>query len=123
MSSPFKRDVQGHQRLVSKPELQEIGKQMKETSSASNNFPSTRLNEMEHNEDECDLYVKLLAKKLRKLSDHERQEIMYQIDGIMLEKSRLSHTNSPCSSNNTKIASPVADPRSATPPIELQYPH
>ncbi|CAF4817082.1 unnamed protein product [Pieris macdunnoughi] len=35
-------------------------------------------------EDDCDLYGRLLANKLRKYSDNERQEIMYDIDGLLL---------------------------------------
>ncbi|XP_044743217.1 uncharacterized protein LOC123305534 isoform X2 [Chrysoperla carnea] len=37
-------------------------------------------------EDECDLYGSLLAKKLKRFSETERQELMYEIDGLLLQK-------------------------------------
>ncbi|XP_026737925.1 uncharacterized protein LOC113501106 [Trichoplusia ni] len=39
----------------------------------------------EKNEDECDLYAKLLAKRLRKYPESMRGRIMYQIDGLFLQ--------------------------------------
>lgn len=36
-------------------------------------------------EDECDVYAKLLAKKLRKYPDRMRDQIMYKIDGFLLD--------------------------------------
>lgn len=44
---------------------------------------STHTNEK--NEDECDLYAKLLAKRLRKYPESMRGRIMYQIDGLLLQ--------------------------------------
>ncbi|CAG4997056.1 unnamed protein product [Parnassius apollo] len=37
-------------------------------------------------DDDCDLYAKLLAKKLRELFKHERSLIMYEIDGIFINR-------------------------------------
>ncbi|CAB3262182.1 unnamed protein product [Arctia plantaginis] len=37
-------------------------------------------------EDECDLYGKLLAKKIRELPNDERKLIMYEIDGLVIRK-------------------------------------
>jgi hypothetical protein len=37
-------------------------------------------------EDECDVYTKLLAKKLRKYPGRMRDQIMYKIDGFELKK-------------------------------------
>lgn len=36
-------------------------------------------------EDECDVYAKLLAKKLRKYPERMRDQIMYKIDGFLLD--------------------------------------
>lgn len=36
-------------------------------------------------EDECDVYAKLLAKKLRKYPERMRYQIMYKIDGFLLD--------------------------------------
>lgn len=52
-----------------------------------------------HEDDDCDLYAKLLAIKLRELPNDERKLIMYQIDGLFIsrinQKSYASHTPSP----------------------------
>ncbi|VVC90785.1 unnamed protein product [Leptidea sinapis] len=39
-------------------------------------------------DDESDLYGKLIAKKLKQFPDSERQEIMYEIDGLLLKRLR-----------------------------------
>ncbi|GBP38371.1 hypothetical protein EVAR_36324_1 [Eumeta japonica] len=39
----------------------------------------------EKNEDECELYAKLLAKRLRKYPESMQGTIMYQIDGLLLQ--------------------------------------
>lgn len=36
-------------------------------------------------EDECDVYAKLLAKRLRKYPERLRDKIMYKIDGFLLD--------------------------------------
>ncbi|XP_072948155.1 uncharacterized protein [Epargyreus clarus] len=44
------------------------------------------LNAQEEDEDECDLYGRLVAKKLRQFSETERHEIMYEFDGVLLNR-------------------------------------
>lgn len=41
-------------------------------------------------DDECELYGQLLAQKLRKLSENERIELMYEIDGLVVKSLRNS---------------------------------
>lgn len=52
-----------------------------------------------HEDDDCDLYAKLLAIKLRELPNDERKIIMYQIDGLFINRINQSsyarHTPSP----------------------------
>jgi hypothetical protein len=52
--------------------------------------------------DECDLYGKLIAKKLRKIPESEREQLMYEIDGIFLRANKryqsLSYTDHTSSS-------------------------
>lgn len=54
---------------------------------------------IERDEDECDLYGKMLAMKLRKLPEDERESTMYEIDGIFLKRRHLRpqspHSNFP----------------------------
>lgn len=61
-------------------------------SKAFNALNQAILNKDQQNktEDDCDLYGRLLANKLRKYSDNERQEIMYEIDGLLLKRRRVS---------------------------------
>lgn len=53
-------------------------------------------NRSAHKEDDCDLYAKLLAIKLRELSTDDRKIMMYQIDGLFInrinQKSNERHT-------------------------------
>lgn len=46
------------------------------------------INKKETQEDDCDRYGKILANKLRKLSDDERLQMMYEIDGLFIKKMR-----------------------------------
>lgn len=74
-------------RSVKPPELEKADKEM---SKAFNALNQAILNKDQQNkkEDDCDLYGRLLANKLRKYSDNERQEIMYEIDGLLLKRRR-----------------------------------
>ncbi|CAG9787176.1 unnamed protein product [Diatraea saccharalis] len=74
-------------RSVKPPELEKADKEM---SKAFNTLNQAILNKGQQNkiEDDCDLYGRLLANKLRKYSDNERQEIMYDIDGLLLKRRR-----------------------------------
>ncbi|XP_028143552.1 zinc finger protein 391 [Diabrotica virgifera virgifera] len=53
---------------------------------AVNTFNQIMLKKEQKTEDECDLYGRLFANKLRKFSEFERQEIMYEVDGILLRR-------------------------------------
>lgn len=52
-----------------------------------------------HKDDDCDLFAKLLAIKLRELPNDERKVMMYQIDGLFINRinqnSYARHTPSP----------------------------
>ncbi|KAJ0176219.1 hypothetical protein K1T71_008393 [Dendrolimus kikuchii] len=41
-----------------------------------------------NNDDDCELYGRLLAKKLRRFSQYDREELMYEIDGLLLKRNR-----------------------------------
>lgn len=64
-------------------------------------------NNFAHQEDECDLYGRMLAKKLRKFPEHERVNVMYELDGtiIRLLSRNTSHrhvtTPSPLSAHSS----------------------
>ncbi|XP_038218686.1 uncharacterized protein LOC119837228 isoform X2 [Zerene cesonia] len=60
--------------------------------------------------DECDLYCQLLAKKLRRLDEHQRDVVMHEIDNLLfnakMESSHVNYTDS-TSPVPRKIKSPV----------------
>jgi hypothetical protein len=62
--------------------------------------------------DECDLYSQLLAKKLRKLDEHQRDIAMHEIDNIMFRakmqsgSQTRSYSSSP-SPASRKVKSPL----------------
>lgn len=60
---------------------------MKNAFSSLNNLLKIRKPE---EEDDCDLYGKMLAKKLRRLPEEERQTFMYEIDGMFIRRYRNS---------------------------------
>lgn len=83
------------------------------------------------NDDDCDLYGKLLASKMRQFNDLDKQELMYEIDGLILKKLRtmsgvpnvstpsvfLGTTNNPVvtrSSNTLNLTRPVYRPLAST---------
>lgn len=45
--------------------------------------------------DECDLYGRLLDKKLRQCTEAEREEIMYKINGLLLDRRRRKIPKNP----------------------------
>ncbi|XP_045775066.1 uncharacterized protein LOC123873979 [Maniola jurtina] len=49
-------------------------------------------------DDECDIYAKLLARKLRKYPGRMRDRMMYKIDGLLLDNPYPDELSSPCSS-------------------------
>ncbi|KAG7300743.1 hypothetical protein JYU34_015069 [Plutella xylostella] len=71
------------------PELQEASNEMKRAFSSLNSVLSSKKQKID-SEDDCDLYGKLLAKRLRQFTDLEKQELMYEIDGLLLKKRQLS---------------------------------
>ncbi|GBP28981.1 hypothetical protein EVAR_83881_1 [Eumeta japonica] len=72
------------------PELQEASNEMKRAFSSLNSVLSSKQQKID-SEDDCDLYGKLLAKRLRQFTDLEKQELMYEIDGLLLKKRQLSY--------------------------------
>lgn len=69
------------------PELQEAGNQMKEAFKMFKNVITKRASDKEE-DDEYDLFGKMLVKKIRKLPEHEREVFMYEIDGMYINKLR-----------------------------------
>lgn len=45
-------------------------------------------NKTARHDDDCDLYAKLLATKLRKFPEYEREEIMLEIDSMLIKRRR-----------------------------------
>ncbi|KAL4713890.1 hypothetical protein ACJJTC_015544 [Scirpophaga incertulas] len=79
----------------------------------------------ENNEDECDLYAKLLAKKLRKYPESIRGTIMYQIDGLLLQNPyptinhQVDRPSSVFSNHSTSSQSQYSDYQvTSNPPIQ-----
>ena len=70
-------------RRKSPPQIQEREYPLMEEFNVKNNAASKRVNK---EDDECDLFAKILAKKLRKLPEHDRYLFMYEIDGMFLNK-------------------------------------
>ncbi|KAB0803045.1 hypothetical protein PPYR_00015 [Photinus pyralis] len=91
------------------PKIQEAGKQMKEAFSSLSSIINKRPTE----EDECDLYGKMLAKKLRKLPEEKRQLFIYEIDGLFIQRCRSlsfpsqhrpERSNTPSSSHSSNYS-------------------
>ena len=87
-------------RRVNPSELQQAGVQMKKACNLLNNVIRKRTADKE--EDECDLFGKMLAKKLKKLPEYEREEFMYEIDGMFIR--RLRSHNSTTTFTNTSTS-------------------
>uniref|UniRef100_A0A2A4IZX1 MADF domain-containing protein n=1 Tax=Heliothis virescens TaxID=7102 RepID=A0A2A4IZX1_HELVI len=89
--SEKQRDIKPNLRLVKSfsgvpLELQEVSKEM---TNAFNTLNQALKNSKRHapkEEDDCDLYGRLMAKRLRQFSETERQEIMYELDGLLLSR-------------------------------------
>lgn len=108
------------------PELREAENQMKEAFTMLKNVASKNDDEKE---DECDLYGKILAKKLRKLPEFEREFLMHDIDGMVLNamRSRLSVSTpsyfSTEPSNSSPVSSSFSRPTSANTDYSYTSPH
>lgn len=98
MSSLPKQTVR---RRGAPPELQEAGNQMKEAFNLLKNVISKRTSDKD--DDEYDLFGKMLAKKIRKLPEHEREVFMYEIEGMYINK--LRNVNSFSTHSNTSSTS------------------
>lgn len=88
-STPLCPTTQRSSSHRSTPEVQEQWNPIKGGLIVENNVSSKRANT---DEDDCDLFAKILAKKLRKLPEHERLLLMYEIDGMFIN--RLCGNNS-----------------------------
>jgi len=64
-------------------------------------------------EDECDVYAKLLAKKLRKYPGRMRDQLMYKIDGFLLDN--LYPDEQPSSANSYYSSTPSPHYQNSTP--------
>ena len=75
------------------PELQTTAVQIKQAFDTLNNV----FNRIDESEDECDLFGRLVAKKLRRLPEYERDDLMYEIEGLFHRRlrciSKLSSTD------------------------------
>ncbi|KAF9406032.1 hypothetical protein HW555_005080 [Spodoptera exigua] len=95
-------------------ELTEAGKMMKEAlvtfKSTIKRHDNQSINTIQ--EDDCDLYGRLLAKKLRRLSEEKRLRLMHDIDGMILSS---HYTASSASSSPIPPLSPIQ------PPLQQQY--
>ncbi|XP_022113224.2 uncharacterized protein LOC110991862 isoform X2 [Pieris rapae] len=60
--------------------------QMASAFSQLTNALSHRSSEVVKEDDECDLYAKLLAKKIRELPKDDRRLLMYEIDGLCIRR-------------------------------------
>lgn len=70
------------------PELQEASKQMSTAFTTLNSMLQNKKNKEDKENDDADLYCKLLAKQLKDFPKDEREEIMYEIHGLILDKRR-----------------------------------
>ncbi|CAH0697409.1 unnamed protein product [Spodoptera exigua] len=72
------------------PEMQEANKKMSTAFTALNKALANKENIKE--EDECDLFCKMLAKQIREYPKLEREEIMYELHGVMMNRRRRYNT-------------------------------
>lgn len=94
--------------------INEASKQMKDTFDTLNCILKDRGSE----EDECDLYCKLLAKKLRGLPENDRALFMYEIDGMFINRLRNVSSPSPIFSASHYIPQrPISSQSSYTEPL------
>lgn len=94
-------------------ELQEAGKTMKEAISSLHIV----LNKPQVVEDDFDRYGKILANKLRKLSESESLKIMYEIDGLFIKRLNTTPTYS---ARPSPIYSSYSEP---TQRLQLSHPN
>ncbi|CAG5058045.1 unnamed protein product [Parnassius apollo] len=83
-----KSKVVQKRRAKNPPELQEASKQMSAAFNTLNSVLQTKKNTADKENDDADLFCKLLAKQLKDFPKDEREEIMYEIHGLILNKRR-----------------------------------
>lgn len=69
-------------------------------------------NKTARHDDDCDLYAKLLATKLRKFPEYEREEIMLEIDSMLIKRRRGSQNTITDSTNMNRSSSSQSSYRS-----------
>lgn len=86
---PVSSPPQVHHRpnkIRKKTNTDEAENKISQTLDTLNQVLKDKLNkEKENHEDECDMYAKLLATRLRKYPEPMRSRIMYEIDGLLLQ--------------------------------------
>lgn len=98
---------QTSRRRKNPPELIEAGKTMNKALNTLNAVLNQRsVSTSAQQEDECELYGRMLAKKLRKFPEHERVQVMYELDGTII---RLLASNTP----PRYVSIPSPSPRSS----------
>lgn len=99
-STPRASIIVQKRRNYKMPDLPETNAQVKTALTALNKVLNTK--QESKYEDDCDLYGRLLANKLRQYSEIDRQDIMYEIDGLLLKrrKSNSGHTQPHYVNNN-----------------------
>lgn len=68
------------------PELQEASRKMSSAFTVLNNALTSK--ETGKEEDGCDFFCKMLAKQIKEYPKFEREEIMYELHGIMMNRRR-----------------------------------
>uniref|UniRef100_A0A6P7FBF9 Uncharacterized protein LOC114328305 n=1 Tax=Diabrotica virgifera virgifera TaxID=50390 RepID=A0A6P7FBF9_DIAVI len=99
------------------PELAEASREMTTAFSTLNKALS---NKSAAQEDECDLYCKLLAKRLKNFSENEQEEIMFEVDQLIRNKrinKQIASNNRPGTSQSydhtySNMCSPQRHPQS-----------
>ncbi|XP_045483177.1 uncharacterized protein LOC123688619 isoform X2 [Harmonia axyridis] len=66
----------------------------------------------EEEEDECEMYCKIMVKRLRKIPEHERQQLMHDMDGMVL-KAMFRARNDEANSSNSYSMEPSTSMRSS----------
>ncbi|GBP50522.1 hypothetical protein EVAR_25219_1 [Eumeta japonica] len=95
--------IQGQKRRsFNPPDLQEASKKMNTALSTLNSVLTSKQNVKE--EDQCDLFCRMLAKQIKEYPKLEREEIMYEIHGVMMNRRR--RYNSMMQSTSYTVSSP-----------------
>lgn len=92
-------------RAMNPPELQEAGRQMNTALTTLNKVLVNKENPKE--EDECDLFCKMLAKQIKGYPKLEREEIMYEIHGVMMNKRRRNERERVMQGRSYSVSSPA----------------